>query len=157
MTLPIRHRHGGMTERGFPWRDPMSADFEELFERMNEFLGAAAATPSMTRTMPWSPPADMHETDEAYVVECELPGIRREEIDVEVSESELSISGELKEREREGVLRRRGRPTGRFEYRVMLPTNVKADDVHASLSEGVLTVTIPKAQGTKSRHIEIEG
>ncbi|MFE0376749.1 Hsp20/alpha crystallin family protein [Streptomyces inhibens] len=156
MTLPIRHRHGGLMERGFPWREPMTADFEELFERMNEFLGSAAAGPTLTGTVPWSPLADMHETDEAYVVECELPGIRREDIDVEVSESELSISGELKEREREGVLRRRGRPTGRFEYRAMLPT-MKADDVHASLSEGVLTVTIPKAQGTKSRHIEIEG
>jgi HSP20 family protein len=157
MTLPIRHRHGSLTERGFPWREPMASDMEELFERMNEYLGSSAARSPLAGTMAWAPLADLHETDESYVVECEVPGIRREDIDVEMSESELCISGEMKEREREGVTRHRGRPTGRFEYRVTLPTNVKADDVQASLGEGVLTVTIPKAQGTRPRHIEIEG
>ncbi|UKY47943.1 Hsp20/alpha crystallin family protein [Streptomyces inhibens] len=157
MTLPIRHRHGSLMERGFPWHEPMTADFEDLFERMNRFLQSASLTPSLTETMNWAPLADMHETDDAYTVECELPGMKREDIDVEITERELCISGELKEREREGVLRRRGRPTGRFEYRALLPTDVKAEDVQATLSDGVLTVTIPKAKAAKPRHIEIQG
>ncbi|AWN30592.1 Hsp20/alpha crystallin family protein [Streptomyces sp. NEAU-S7GS2] len=157
MTLPIRRRHGGPLERGFPWHEPMTAEFEDLFERMNRFLESASLTPSLTRTMTWTPLADLHETDDAYEVECELPGMRREDIDVEVTEHELCISGELKEREREGVPRRRGRPTGRFEYRALLPTDVKAEDVHAALADGVLTVTVPKAQAAKPRHIEIQG
>ncbi|MFI2184424.1 Hsp20/alpha crystallin family protein [Streptomyces sioyaensis] len=157
MTLPIRHRRGSLMEPGFPWHEPMTADFEDLFERMNRFLQSASLTPSLTETMNWAPLADMHETDDAYKVECELPGMQREDIDVEITERELCISGELQEREREGVLRRRGRPTGRFEYRALLPTDVKAEDVQATLSEGVLTVTIPKAKAAKPRHIEIQG
>ncbi|UQA90845.1 Hsp20/alpha crystallin family protein [Streptomyces halobius] len=156
MTLPIRHRPGSL-ERGFRWPEPMAADFEDLFERMNEFLGSATSRPFLAEPMTWSPLADMHETDEAYEIECELPGIRREDIDIEVSEHDLCVSGELKEREHAGVLRRRGRPTGRFTYRTSLPAGVKTDDVTASLADGVLTVTIPKAQVAKPRHIEIKG
>ncbi|MFE0374592.1 Hsp20/alpha crystallin family protein [Streptomyces inhibens] len=156
MTLPIRHRHGSLLERGIPWHEP-TAEFEDLFERMNRFLESTSLAPSLSETMTWAPLADLHETDDTYKVECELPGMKREAIDVEITEHELRISGELKEREREGVLRRRGRPTGRFEYRALLPTDVKADDVQASLSDGVLTVTIPKAQAAKPRHIEIKG
>ncbi|MGP8297325.1 Hsp20/alpha crystallin family protein [Streptomyces inhibens] len=156
MTLPIRHRHGSLLERGIPWHEP-TAEFEDLFERMNRFLESTSLAPSFGEAMTWAPLTDMHETDDTYKVECELPGMKREDIDVEITEHELRISGELKERAREGVLRRRGRPTGRFEYRALLPTDVKADDVQASLSDGVLTVTIPKAQAAKPRHIEIKG
>ncbi|WP_333482348.1 Hsp20/alpha crystallin family protein [Streptomyces sp. RPT161] len=68
---------------------------------------------------------------------------------------ELPITGEHKEREREGVLRRSTRRTGRFEYRALLPADAKAEEIEATLSEGWLTVTIPKAQAAKPRHIEI--
>ncbi|MCK7622527.1 Hsp20/alpha crystallin family protein [Streptomyces sp. RS10V-4] len=157
MNLPIRHRSGAPWQRGFPWSEPIAAEFGDLFERMNRFLESAALTPALTEAMAWAPPADLHETDEAYRVECELPGIAREDIDVEVGEHEVSISGELRECEREGVLRHRGRPTGQFAYRALLPVDVKSDEVTASLSDGVLTVTIPKAQAAKPRHIEIQG
>ncbi|MGW6390972.1 Hsp20/alpha crystallin family protein [Streptomyces sp. NPDC055103] len=96
----------------------------------------------------------MHETDDAYVVEAELPGIK-EDIDVEVSGRELCVTGEFKEREREGVLRRGARRTGRFEYRALLPVEVKAEEVKANLADGVLTVTVPKTQAAKPRHVEI--
>ncbi len=105
--------------------------------------------------MAWAPLADLSETDEAYKIECELPGIKREDINVEVSGRELHITGELKI-EREGVLRRAMRRTGRFEYRALLPTDVKAEDVHATLADGILTVAVPKAQAAKPHHIEIE-
>ncbi|MDX3758519.1 Hsp20/alpha crystallin family protein [Streptomyces mirabilis] len=151
MTLPARHRHGSMLERAYP---PIAAEFDEFFERMNRFLESAA--PSWTEPMAWAPLADLSETDEAYKIECELPGIKREDINVEVSGRELHITGELKEREREGVLRRAMRRTGRFEYRALLPTDVKAEDVHATLADGILTVAVPKAQAAKPHHIEIE-
>ncbi|MFE6684934.1 Hsp20/alpha crystallin family protein [Streptomyces sp. NPDC057743] len=156
MNLPSRHQRGSLWERGTGWPRPM-AEFQELFDRMNHFLESAAFTSPLAETPAFAPPADLHETDEAYVVECELPGIRREGIDVEVGEHEVSISGELKECERPGVLRHRGRPTGRFEYRALLPVDVRSDDVTASLTDGVLTVTIPKAQAAKPRHVEIQG
>ncbi|MEK2478642.1 Hsp20/alpha crystallin family protein [Streptomyces noursei] len=156
MTLPVRHRPGWLLERHFPtirWEEPFAAEFSDLFQRMNQFLENAGDTPSMAGA--WVPPADMHETDDTYVVEAELPGIKREDIDVEVGERQLHITGEYKECEREGVLRRSTRRTGRFEYRALLPTEVKADDITANLTDGILTVTIPKSQGTRPRHIEI--
>ncbi|MEK2477414.1 MULTISPECIES: Hsp20/alpha crystallin family protein [Streptomyces] len=156
MNLPIRQRSGGLRERGRGWPQPM-AEFQELFDRMNHFLESASFTPSLTEPTAFAPPADLHETDEAYLVECELPGIKREDIDVEVGEHEVSISGELTACEREGAVRRRGRPTGSFEYRALLPVDVKSDEVTAALSDGVLTVTIPKAQPATPRHIEIQG
>ncbi|MGC9539795.1 Hsp20/alpha crystallin family protein [Streptomyces sp. UG1] len=154
MTLPVRHRHGSMLERPFPafgWGEPITAEFDELFERMNRLLQGAAAPAALA----WSPAADMRETDDAYVVEAEVPGIKRDDIDIEMSERELRITGEYKEQEREGVLRRSTRRTGRFEYRALLPTDVRSEEVSATLHDGVLTVTVPKAQATKPRHIEI--
>ncbi|MER5796251.1 DUF5133 domain-containing protein [Streptomyces sp. NPDC001980] len=85
---------------------------------MNRLLQGAAAVPAAA--LAWSPAADMPEIDDAYVLEAELPGIRRD--DIEMSERELRISAEYKEREREGVLRRTTRRAGRFEYRPCCPS-----------------------------------
>ncbi|MFE5588252.1 Hsp20/alpha crystallin family protein [Kitasatospora sp. NPDC056531] len=153
MTLPVRYRPGSLLERAFPLREPLAAEFDELFERMNRFLAAAA--PAWTEAAGWSPLADLRETDDAFVVECELPGLKREDIDVEIGDRELCITGELKERETPGVLRRGTRHSGRFEYRTLLPSEAKAEEVSACLTDGILTVTVPKAQATKPRHIEI--
>ncbi|MGY5033438.1 Hsp20/alpha crystallin family protein [Streptomyces sp. 900116325] len=156
MTLPVHRRPGRLLERPFPslgWGEPVAAEFDDLFERMNRFLEAAAGTAPVAGAL--SPLADLHETDDAYVVEAELPGIKREDIDVEISERELCVTGEYKEREREGVLRRSTRRSGRFEYRALLPADVKADEIKATLADGVLTVTVPKAQAAKPKHIEV--
>ncbi|MDF0376559.1 Hsp20/alpha crystallin family protein [[Kitasatospora] papulosa] len=156
MVLPVVHRRPGqLMDRPFPalgWGKSAATEFDELFERMNRFLEAAGAEPV---TGAWSPLADMHETDNSYVVEAELPGIEREDIDVEISDRELRISGEYKECEREGVLRHSTRRTGHFAFQALLPADVKADEVTASLSDGVLTVTVPKAQKAKAHHVEI--
>jgi HSP20 family protein len=155
MTLPVHRRPGRLLERPFPtlgWGEPIAAEFDDLFQRMNRFLEAASTAPAIRA---WSPLADLHETDDAYVVEAELPGIECDDIDVEVSERELCITGEYKECEREGVLRHSTRRTGRCEYRALLPTDVKAEEITAALANGVLTVTIPKAQAATPRHIEI--
>ncbi|MFF4605150.1 Hsp20/alpha crystallin family protein [Streptomyces sp. NPDC001339] len=83
-------------------------------------------------------------------IPCELPGLKREDIDVEVSWQEVYITGEVKEREGAGVLRRATRRTGRFEYRALLSAEVKSEEVSASLSDGILTVTIPRPH-----HVEV--
>ncbi|MFD7973710.1 Hsp20/alpha crystallin family protein [Streptomyces clavifer] len=119
---------------------------------MNSFLEAVGTEPS---DWAWSPLADLHETDNAYVLEAELPGIEREDIEIEVSDRELRIAGKHKEREREGVLRHSTRRTGHFECRAQLPTDLKAEEVTAALSDGVLTVTVPKAQAAKPHRVEI--
>jgi HSP20 family protein len=127
-----------------------------LFERIGQLMQTAVMTGSRTEQPAWTPMADLSETDDAYVMEIELPGVRRKDIDVEINERELVVSGEIKQTEREGVLRRSTRRTGAFEFRAVLPGEVKAEDIDARLADGVLKVAIPKAQPMKPRHIEVK-
>jgi HSP20 family protein len=103
----------------------------------------------------WLPAADIVETDSAYVIEIELPGVRREDVDVNLNGNELVVTGEVKERKREGLFRRRTRRVGEFEFRVTLPGSLREADIQASLAYGVLNVYVPKAESTKSSKITV--
>jgi HSP20 family protein len=147
MTLPVR-RVGGTPAMWRPLRgfDDIYSEFDRLVQSI---VGGADGDGA------WLPAADVAETDAAYVVEIELPGAHREDVNVELDGNELVVSGEVKERKREGLLRRRTRRIGNFEYRVTLPGDLRANDVEASLAHGVLTLHIPKAQTTKHSKIDV--
>src|SRR5207244_9124969 len=122
--------------------EPLS-ELEQATERMRRMLDQTFGSfgwPSAVETRGWSPLVDIEEADDAYVVEAELPGVKREDVNIELVGNELTISGEIKQRERTGVVRRRTRRTGRFDYRVQLPDQVEAEKIDASLTDGVLTV-----------------
>jgi HSP20 family protein len=102
------------------------------------------------------PQADLVETDDAYIVELELPGIKKEDIEIALSGRRLIVTGERKEVERVGILRRRTRRMGQFRYEVLLPGAVDENGVMASLDDGVLTITVPKASTERPRHIEVK-
>ncbi|CAM5344926.1 Hsp20/alpha crystallin family protein [Streptomyces chartreusis] len=76
---------------------------------------------------------------------------------MEVVEGELDVHGEIKEKERTGVVRRHSRRIGQFDYRTTLPPNVDTEHVSADLTNGVLTVRLPKAEGGKPQRIEVTG
>ena len=153
MTLPTR-RQRPMPESRRSWgRDAMS-EFDDLFSRMGTLLESTVGG-GLARGTAWTPFADLTEFDDAYVIECELPGMARQDIDIELDEREVTISGEYIQQERQGTLHRGTRRTGRFEYRTMLPGQVDAERVTATLREGLLTVRIPKAAGAGTRHIEV--
>jgi HSP20 family protein len=116
----------------------------------------AAHTSLLQETAGWSPLVDIEEQDDAYVLEAELPGVKRDELDIELVGNEVAITGELKEKERTGVVRRRTRRTGRFDYRVTLPERVDAEQIDASLDNGVLTVLLPKSERAQRRKIAIK-
>jgi HSP20 family protein len=103
----------------------------------------------------WTPPVDILETEDAWVVEAELPGVDPDDINVEARDSEVSISGELKERERKGIIRRRTRRVGEFDFHVTLPGQVDPDNIEASAHHGVLTVRIPKPEQARARRIDV--
>jgi HSP20 family protein len=128
-------------------------DFRDRMARLLEAFGGS----DVTGGAGWSPLVDVEETDDAYVFEVDLPGVRREDVDAEVDGSQLRIAGEARERERTGVLRHHARRTGRFEYRSTLPEEVDPERIEASLSDGVLTVRVPKSQRSQPRRIEISG
>ena len=136
------------------------SDLEQVSERLRRMLDqtfVGFALPSLVTAMAaWSPPVDIEEHDDAYVVEAELPGIDRKDVNIELVGNELTITGEIKERERKGILRRRTRKVGRFDFRVALPEQVDPDGIEAKLDEGVLTVRIPKAQQAQRRQVEIK-
>jgi HSP20 family protein len=149
MALPSIRRPGDtmLTSRPQP--------FDPFYEQMEQLVNAAFA--GTATDMPWAPAADVSETDDAYVIEAELPGLKKDEIDVSLHDRELAITGEVKERESRGLRHRKQRRSGRFECRVYLPGDIDADRIDASLTDGVLTVTAPKATTEKDRHIEIKG
>lgn len=103
----------------------------------------------------FTPLADVEESDTAWTIEVELPGVKKKDIDVETHGRTVVISGERKAKERKGVLRQRRRVTGSFRYEVSLGADFDPDAVTASLSDGELTVTVPKAEQDKPRKIKI--
>jgi HSP20 family protein len=105
----------------------------------------------------WAPAADLTETGDAYVAEVELPGVRKDDISVELAGQELVIGGEYRQPGTEGRALRRARREGGFEFRAMLPGRADPDKITAALADGVLTVTVPKAETDKPRRIEITG
>jgi HSP20 family protein len=141
-----------------PWR-PFS-ELDQISERMRRMLeqtfGEFGWPSRPIETVGWSPLVDIEEQDDAYLVEAELPGVKREDVNVEVVGHELTISGEIKETERTGVVRKRTRRLGHFNYRVALPESVAADKVEAKLNDGVLTIRIPKTETAMRRKVEIK-
>jgi HSP20 family protein len=147
MSLPLQ-RSAGRAER---WRP--SREFENLYTEMDRL--AQSVFGGFTGGDAWLPAADIVETDSAYIVEVELPGVRREDIDVALNGNELVVTGEAKERKREGLFRRRTRKVGEFEFRVTLPGDLRDGDIEASLAHGVLSVHVPKAESTKPNKITV--
>jgi HSP20 family protein len=131
-------------------------ELDQLHEQMDRLIESAWSPTAAGNGGAWMPLADIEETDDAWIVEAELPGVDRKDINVEQRDSELIISGELKEKERKGILRRRTRRIGQFEYRVILPGQADTEHIEANLHDGVLTVRVPKSSQAKPRRIEVK-
>jgi HSP20 family protein len=131
------------------------SELGQLNERMRRMLEQTFGG-MLDEPAGWVPAVDIEELEDAYVVEAEVPGVKREDVNIEVSGNELTISGEIKVREREGIIRRRTRRVGEFEFRVVLPNEVNPEGVDAKLNDGVLTVRIPKAERAQRRRIEVK-
>jgi HSP20 family protein len=149
--LPTRRRE--MTARPVRRFEPFR-EFDQLQAQMGELLESALAG-APGEGAPWIPAVDIEETDDAWIVEAELPGVDKKDVDIQLNDSELVVRGEIKERERAGILRRRTRRVGEFEFRVTLPGQTDAEQIDAKLDAGVLAIRIPKPQEKQPRHIDI--
>jgi HSP20 family protein len=143
--------------------DPAEGDPATELERMRTDLWSLLDTP-------WAPfgswparlgashiaLADLEETDAAFTLEVELPGIDTDDIDIQVEGRRVIVTAERKEREREGVLRRRTRVTGYLHHEVQLPADIDEEGVEARLEQGVLHLHLPKSEPAKRHHIEIQ-
>ncbi|GGM40406.1 Hsp20/alpha crystallin family protein [Dactylosporangium sucinum] len=148
-----RQRGGQLARgRGYGW-DPA----REIDELIRSFFGGGTAVGDPAAiAAALRPPVDIEETEQAYIVDVDLPNVSPERIELEMRGEELRISGRFEERSRSGVMRRQNRQAGEFEYLVDLPGDIDTDKVDASYDNGVLTVTIAKTRGTQPRRIEIE-
>jgi HSP20 family protein len=105
----------------------------------------------------WSPALDVHDDKDNFIVTCELPGMKKEEIDIALHDGVLTISGERKQEHevKDGGTFRSERYFGKFQRSVTLPASVDGGKVKASYKDGILRVELPKAEEAKPRHIEV--
>jgi HSP20 family protein len=152
MALPVRRRDTAPqpVTRWDPFREleGLQQQFAQLLQSTAQDGDGGAA--------PFVPLVDIEETEDAWIVEADLPGVQREDVNVEVRRNELAITGEIKEREREGILRRRTRKAGEFDYHITLPGEADAENIDAQLHDGVLTVRIPKPEQERPRRIDVK-
>jgi HSP20 family protein len=138
-------------------------DVTTLQERMNRLFDQALSRTRMddeeglTASM-WSPAVDIFETHDSIVMKAELPGVSRENIDIQVEDNTLTLKGERRfEREvKEENYLRIERSYGAFQRAFNLPTGVQQDKIRAVFKDGVLEVTMPKAEETKPKQVKID-
>ena len=104
----------------------------------------------------WTPALDLYQNNDNIVAVVELPGMRKEDIEISLQDGTLTISGERKdERGQENGATRTERSTGKFRRSISLPTQVDASKVTATYRDGILTVTLPKAEEAKPKQIQV--
>lgn len=143
----------GLTRYG-PMRDvaTLQDEMERVFRQVFGDRGGPSAAGA------FSPALDVEENEDQFILHVELPGVKAEDVDVSLEENVLTIAGErgfYDQKEAEGF-RRIERHFGRFHRAVRLPDRVDADRVAASYRDGMLTVTVPKAEEAKPRRIAIQ-
>ena len=103
-----------------------------------------------------APGGELRETDDAFMLELDVPGVDKKDITIDFSGRRLSMRGtKTTEREGQGTLRHTTRTPGSFSYEAVLPVAVDEKAVTACLTDGVLMVTMPKATEAKTTHVEI--
>lgn len=156
MTLLMRSEPA----RGLRLWEPFR-EFRTLHDEMDRFfsvLWPRAAVRNEGAGSAWAPAVDVYEEKDQYVVKAELPGVKRENVSLSLEDDVLTIKGERryeKEEKQEGFLRVES-AYGAFQRALQLPQSVKADAVTAEFKDGILKITLPKAESVKTREIKIE-
>ena len=134
----------------FQFHNEMGQVFNDLFASPNE--------PTDETENRWNPSVDIAETDSGFEVRAELPGVKQEDVNVSVRDNVLTLRGEKRQEETdEGKnYRRVERHYGSFQRAFTLPPTVDADAITAAYRDGVLTLTVPKAEEAKPKEIPIE-
>jgi HSP20 family protein len=127
--------------------EPFSSEFNRLFNTLFD----------ESRAQRWLPAMDLVESEDHFLLKADLPGLGEEDVNIEIRDNALTISGERKaeHEQRERGWYRVERATGRFSRSLTLPDGVDPDAVHAEFDKGVLEVRIPKPEQRKPRRIQI--
>lgn len=131
-------------------QDRMNRLFEQTLSRSREDEGVSATA--------WTPAVDIYETPDTIVMKAELPGVAREDIQIQINENTLTLQGErrfAKDVQEENYLRLE-RAYGGFHRSFTLPATVQQDKIRALFKDGVLELVLPKAEDAKPKRISIE-
>jgi HSP20 family protein len=132
--------------------DSLQSEVNRVFDA---FFGGGTGNASRVRR--WVPAMDLVETDDHLVLRADLPGMKRDDVEIEIKDGALTVSGERKaehEENAEGYYRVE-RAYGRFSRSLTLPDGIEPDAVEASFADGVLEVRIPKPAERKPHRVEI--
>ena len=136
------------------------ADVSAVQDRLNRLLEEAQAPPREGRTPNpriWRPPVDIYEAADEVRIYLDLPGLQRESINIHLTGENLTVHGERRQEKREGSLAVHvERAEGAFHRSFTLGIPLQADNVQASYRDGVLVITLPKAETVKPRKVEVE-
>jgi HSP20 family protein len=130
-----------------------------LREAMDRLFDDAFTRPLNMSAVSAMPAIDLYQTDDEIVVKAALPGIKPDEVQISVTGDVLTLRGEFKRHQgeqKEATWHIREQRSGIFERSVMLPTEVQTDKSKADFENGILTITLPKAEAVKPRTISIK-
>ncbi len=141
----------------------MMSPFSDMERMMEDFMRRPFSMfPAMWSRTPFfeeelSPAVDVFEEEDAIVVKAELPGMKKEDISVELADGVLRISGEKKREEKveKKNYYRIERSSGSFERRISLPVEIQSDKAKASFRDGVLEIKVPKTEEAKKKEKKI--
>jgi len=134
-------------------------DMASLQSELSRFLSSAGEGGGRNQNQSWLPPLDVWESDDAVHYAFELPGIKQEDISIEAEEGRLTVSAtrdHSTELESERFYRFESR-FGTFSRTVGLPKGIVEDEIAATFNDGVLTISVPKAEQPKPKQISING
>lgn len=136
--------------------DPFK-DLLSIQERINKIFDETASKESLSAHSDWDPPVDIFETDTDIILTIELPGLKEEDIDIQVNEGILTIKGikKIPYKKDKNSFYRLERPYGKFSKSFNLPNTVDINKINANLKDGILTIIIRKKTEAKPITIQV--
>lgn len=133
----------------------LQREIDQLFD---SFFPSRSSDQDESSSAVWAPRVDLAESENAYHIHVDLPGMTRDDLKINYQDGQLTISGQRREElsEEKGEYVRVERTFGNFYRSFKLPKTVNADDITATYENGVLEIEVPKAEETKPRQIEIK-
>jgi HSP20 family protein len=156
--VPVKAANGTTPRRAepFAWLDDFAAEMERFWTRPFQYFTGPFPRPFFhlvgREALAWAPRTDVYQKDHTIFVKAELPGLKKEDVQVEVEGDDLIIRGQSKAESevRQEEYYRTERTFGSFYRRMQLPPGITSDQIHANLADGVLEVQIPVPEEAKT-------
>lgn len=137
--------------------EPVS-EIMTLREAMNQLFNDAYTRPMSSGSMSVRPAIDLYQDNDNVVVKAAMPGLKAEDVEISITGDVLTLRGEYKQEseKKEATYHMREQHYGSFERAIQLPTDVQCDKAQADFEDGILSITLPKAERVKPRKIDIK-